>query len=131
MSLTVKVEKRAEGVYTVIPNGRIDSETCFLFEEKIKPVINAGTKALILDMADLDYINSSGLGVIFYAKKNIENSKGTFLLMNLQPQIKKVFEIVKALPETPIFKNIEEVDEYLDVIQQKEIEKKQTPPKNI
>ena len=39
--------------------------------------------------------------------------------MNLQPQIRKVFDIVSALPTMQVFKNIEELDEYLDVMQKK------------
>ncbi|MGD2270109.1 MAG: hypothetical protein PVI06_06895 [Desulfobacterales bacterium] len=39
--------------------------------------------------------------------------------MNLQPQIKKVFDIINALPSMQIFASIEELDEYLDAIQKK------------
>ena len=41
--------------------------------------------------------------------------------MNLQPQIEKVFEIIKALPDQRIFKDIEELDRYLDRMQKKVI----------
>jgi hypothetical protein len=39
--------------------------------------------------------------------------------MNLQPQIKKVFDIINALPSMQIFASIEELDEYLDAMQKK------------
>jgi hypothetical protein len=35
----------------------------------------------------------------------------------MQPQIKKVFDIVKALPDVPIFKDDAEMDEYLTHMQ--------------
>ena len=39
--------------------------------------------------------------------------------MNLQPQIKKVFEIINAIPSMKIFTSMEELDEYLDIMQKK------------
>ena len=41
--------------------------------------------------------------------------------MNLKPQIKKVFEIINALPELNVFRSIEELDAYLDKMQKKEM----------
>ena len=43
---------------------------------------------------------------------------------SMQPQIQKVFEIVKALPNLKMFKDWEEMDEYLDAVQ--ELEKSKT-----
>jgi hypothetical protein len=39
--------------------------------------------------------------------------------MNLQPQIKKVFDIVNALPSMKIFASVDELDDYLDAIQKR------------
>jgi len=44
------------------------------------------------------------------------------LLINAQPQIKKVFEIINALPSLAIFKDVEELDNYLTSMQQSVIE---------
>ena len=43
---------------------------------------------------------------------------GNILMISMQPQIQKVFEIVKALPNLRMFKNWEEVDDYLDAMQE-------------
>ena len=128
MALKVNVEKRKEDIYVVKANGHIDTDTYLQFDEKIKPMLNASTKALILDMTDVSYISSAGLTVIFNAKKVIEENKGNFIVTNLQPQIKKVFDIVRALPKESVFVSMEEVDSYLDNIQQSEIEKIENPP---
>ena len=82
----------------------------------------------MLDLGQLSYISSAGVRVILKARKTIAASRGAFLMLNLQPQIRKVFEIVNALPNTPIFESIEEADRYLDVIQREEIEKQRRLP---
>jgi hypothetical protein len=47
------------------------------------------------------------------------------MMINLQPQVAKVFEIVKALPDFNIFTSAEEADEYLFNIQKKMEEKEE------
>ena len=123
MSLHVLVSSRKTGVYAVKPQGRLDSDTYPILEEKIDSLLASATRVLILDMSDLDYISSAGVRVVFKAKKSLSASGGQLMLANLKPQIRKVFEIINALPSMSIFKNIEEADAYLDAMQRKEIEK--------
>lgn len=121
--LKVNVEKKLEGVYLVKAIGRIDSDTHLVLDRKIKPILLSSTKLIILDMEDVDYISSAGLSVIFQAKKIVESNKGSLFIASLQPQVKKVFEIMKALPAENIFQNMAEVDAYLDMVQRKEIKR--------
>ena len=80
---------------------------------------------MILDLAKLKYVSSAGLRVVYKVWKNIVAGSGTFLMTNLQPQIQTVFEVIKAMPHEHVFANMEEVDQYLDTIQKREIEKQQ------
>ena len=70
-------------------------------------------------MQDLDYMSSAGVRVILKTREALKKKDGRLVFMNLQPQIKKVFEIINALPSVQVFKSIRELDEYLDVMQQK------------
>jgi len=128
MSLTIHLTEQKEGTFLIRPEGRLDSDTYILFEEKTELALNKKTKILILDLEKLEYISSIGLSSIFKANKYVEDNGGTFIMRNLQPQIKKIFEIVKVLPDRPVFENMEEVDEYLDLMQKKEIEKQKNLP---
>jgi hypothetical protein len=44
---------------------------------------------------------------------------GRMAFMNLQPQIQKVFDILKVIPLLKVFANIQELDRYLDSMQKK------------
>ena len=123
MSLNVIVTSRKTGVYIVKPEGRLDSETYPVLDEKIATLLEPATRVLILDMSELDYISSAGVRVVFKTKKSLNESGGEFMMTNLKPQIRKVFEIINALPTFSIFKNVDEADAYLDAMQRKEIEK--------
>jgi hypothetical protein len=52
------------------------------------------------------------------ARRVMEAKRGCLLLVNVQPQVQKVFDIVKALPAQSVFKNVEELDRYLARMQQ-------------
>ncbi len=101
----------------------MDANTVVSFEEKLNPLLVPATKTLILNLDKLTYLSSAGVRAIFKIRKFLSSRQGTFIMTNLQPQVQKVFEIINALPETPIFESIEEVDRYLDAIQKKEVEK--------
>ena len=72
---------------------------------------------IIFDLEFLDYINSMGVRVLLKTKKALEKNGGKIMFMNLQPQIKKVFDILNALPTLQVFASIKEMDEYLDAMQ--------------
>ena len=71
-------------------------------------------------MEGVTYITSMGLGVVIKTEKTMKENGGTFIVTNLPPQIKKVFDIVAALPAMKIFQSIEEADAYLLRMQQEE-----------
>jgi anti-anti-sigma factor len=117
MSLTVDIKKREQGAYVIAPVGRLDTLTHLEFEKQIAPYLTADTKALVLDMAQVNYISSAGLRVIFKAWKMMTAFKHSFVMTNLQPQIEQVFNIMSALPKEAVFADMAEVDAYLDRIQ--------------
>jgi anti-sigma B factor antagonist len=125
MPLNITVENKQEGVHVVMPEGHLDSTTSFMFEEEVTPLFAATTKVLVFDLSKLDYISSAGVRFVFMAQKAMSQYNGVFMMTNLKPQIKKVFEIINALPNLRVFKNIEEADEYLYAMQEKEIEKQE------
>ena len=119
MSLTVKLNEKAPGIHVVSPIGSLDIMNYTTLQKEIDSLLQKSPKMIILDLKDLDYITSSGVGVVIKTRKIMKNNNGEVLLVNLQPQIEKVFEIIKALPDQRIFKDIEELDRYLDRMQKK------------
>jgi anti-anti-sigma factor len=73
----------------------------------------------VLDLAGLEYISSAGLRSVFKARKQALAQGHRLLVVGAQPQVQKVFDIVKAVPLSEIFTSNEELDAYLDEIQQR------------
>ena len=122
MSLTIEVVNQAADCKKIYLIGRLDTNTARELEDTIDKEVNEKTNMLTFDLANLEYISSAGLRVLFKASKALKKHGGHFGLMHLQPQIQKVLDIVKALPAVPIFKNEQEMDEYLDAMQKKVID---------
>ncbi len=122
-SLKVIVTKKSEGIFVVSPAGPVDSDTYAILQGEVDKILKTAPKAVIFDMGGVSYISSLGIKVFLRARELLQKDGGTVLLINLQPQIAKVFDIVKAIPTQNIFTDIVEMDRYLAMIQQKELEK--------
>lgn len=122
MDVKISANKEKNGYFTVTPHGSIDADTHQAFKEKMDELLNdKNTKMVLVDLANVDYISSAGLGVLFSVKKALIANKGELLFCNLKPQIAKLFEIVKALPRETVFRSVEEADKYFYSIMNAEI----------
>jgi anti-sigma B factor antagonist len=74
-------------------SGRLDSNTSQGFEKKIFQAIDDGSKSMIIDFKNLDYISSAGLRVILKATKALKREDGKIMLCDMQDYVKEVFEI--------------------------------------
>ena len=119
MSLEITVTPEENNGKRVSIAGSLDSNTAPQLQQSINAEINDSVSTTIIDFKDLDFLSSAGLRVIFKTKKVMDNNGGKFLLVNLQPQIKKVFEIIKALDGMNVFKDQDEMDDYLAAMQNK------------
>ena len=73
--------------------GRLDSNSSLDLEKKIFGAIDHGSKEIVLDFEDLDYISSAGLRVILKATKDLKHSDGRLILCAMKDYVKEVFEI--------------------------------------
>ena len=119
MPLTVRTVQKALGAYVVAPNGQINGQTYDILEDELDTLLARKPSLIAMDLAQVDYLSSAGIRVILKTQKALKTRDGKMVFMHLQPQIRKVFEIIEALPTMRVFKNIEEMDDYLDRMQKK------------
>ena len=117
MDLSVTSKQKMDGVYILSPIGRLDTNTYPVLEERVEVVLQETPHTLVFDMEMLEYISSMGVRVIAKAQKAMKPYNGRVVLLNLQPQIQKVFDIIKALPSQQVFSGMDELDDYLDRMQ--------------
>ncbi|WAC62691.1 STAS domain-containing protein [Pseudoxanthomonas sp. SL93] len=119
MSLDIQIHPPGKGSQRVSISGRLDTHTYEDLDEALAPLLTRQLHSLVLDVSGLDYISSAGIRCIFKARKTLAPHGGKVLLVNPQPQIQKVLDMVKAVPLNEIFSSTAEADAYLDVMQRK------------
>jgi anti-sigma B factor antagonist len=123
MPLKITVNEKRTSEFIISPVGSIDSETAEIFEKKVDSILALVPKIIIFNMEGVTYITSMGLSVMVKAEKAIKERGKTLVVVNVPPQIKKVFDVVASLPAMNVFESIKEADDYLLKIQRDEIEK--------
>ena len=122
-TLRTEIGAPANGNQRVAIGGRLDTHTYGELDQALAPVLaNPAITSLVLDLAGLDYISSAGIRSVFKARKALATRAGKVLVVNPQPQIQKVFDMVKAVPLNEIFTSMAEADAYLDAMQRKIVE---------
>lgn len=119
MPLKVTVAQKGEAMFVIAPTGSIDSSTHTILGAEVDAVLKKSVKLIVFDMKAVSFVSSAGVSVVLLAEKTLRARGGEVLMVSLQPQIKKVFEIVHALPSQQIFTGVDEMDAYLASVQRK------------
>ena len=122
MDLTIHIDPPNAGSQRVALGGRLDTHSYAELDRQLAPVLASSVSSVVLDLAQLAYISSAGIRSILIARKALAARGGKVLVVNPQPQIQKVFDVVKAVPLHEIFTSRAEADAYLDLMQRKVLE---------
>jgi len=90
--LDVSVRKLGEKAVVTVA-GEIDVYTSPVLQERLVEVIRDGLPSIVLDMSDVTFLDSTGLGVLITALKRCRSNEGDLLLVTAQPNVLKVLEI--------------------------------------
>ncbi|AKK69146.1 MULTISPECIES: STAS domain-containing protein [Xanthomonas translucens group] len=121
-TLSLQIDPTQDRRQRITLSGRLDTHTYQALDEALAPLLATQITTLVLDLSQLDYISSAGIRSIFKARKVLATRDGRVLVVNPQPQIRKVFDVVKAVPLNEIFTSVQELDDYLDEMQRRVLE---------
>ena len=76
-------------------SGEVDLRTSPQLREALLRVAQKGPDRLIIDLAEVDYMDSSGVGTMVELKRVVERRDGRLVLVNLQPRVRSVFEVTQ------------------------------------
>ncbi|MCX7023409.1 MAG: STAS domain-containing protein [Spirochaetes bacterium] len=74
--------------------GSISMENSPEIDMLIKTLCDGRVRKFILNLEHLSYIDSTGIGSIIRAKKNLASLSGDIVLLNVPPKIKEAFDLV-------------------------------------
>jgi len=113
MEIKVRIKELKEEVAEVILEGEIDVYTSPKVKETLNSLIAEGQRFLVINLEEVTYIDSTGLGVLIGALKRIREKNGNIKLICTNLQIKKIFEITGLVKIFAIYGNEQEALESL------------------
>lgn len=120
MPLTTETIDRGPGKAPLVRLiGELDSAGLAVADKALTAALARKPRALVLDLAGLTFLNSTGYGLLVTTRKNLEKASGVCFFTNLSPSIRRVFEIMQALPAQHVFRSVAELDDYLASVQDK------------
>jgi anti-sigma B factor antagonist len=91
-------ERDVSGVTVLDIEGRIVlGEESNSFREKVKSLLAAGKKKIILNLAQVSYIDSAGLGTLVATFHSARSQGATLKLTNLGAKFKEVLQVTKLM----------------------------------
>ncbi|HZL94640.1 MAG TPA: STAS domain-containing protein [Vicinamibacterales bacterium] len=117
MSLTISTTDGPSP--TLALSGRLDTHTAPDLDQALNRLFTPGRNILrlVFDLSRLEYLSSAGIRCFVRARKAVEPTGGKVALVNPQPGVRKVLDIVRAVPPSRIFASTAELDAYLDDMQ--------------
>lgn len=108
MALTAKV-RRAGNIAIVDLNGKITlGENTGILRDELRSLLSQGNKHIILNMKDVGYVDSAGLGELVGVYTTAANQGGSVKLLHLQGKMKDLMQVTKLHTIFPSFENEQE-----------------------
>lgn len=105
--MDIVIDSRPEGDWSVVDvKGEVDVYTAPKLREKIVDLVNQGSTKLIVNLEGVEFLDSTGLGVLVGGLKRVKSHDGTLALVCTKPKILKVFSITGLSKVFPIYDTV-------------------------
>jgi anti-sigma B factor antagonist len=105
--LELKIRKN-EDIYIVDVNGEMDLYNSYKLKELVMKMLEKKVSKFIINMENVEYIDSSGIGALIYISSTIKKLNLKLLITNVRGSVKKVIELTKLMGYFPITQSINE-----------------------
>jgi anti-sigma B factor antagonist len=105
--MSMKLTTHEEGGVTIVDaSGRLTlGESTSALRNKIRELVNGGSRRLVLNLADVTYIDSSGIGELVAAYTTVATAGGELKLLNLATRVHELLYITKLYTVFATFKD--------------------------
>ena len=109
MDLSLSTREEGEPPRTIVEvGGEIDVYTAPRLREQLVDLVADGKYHIVVDMERVDFLDSTGLGVLVGGLKRVRAHDGSLRLVCTQERILKIFRITGLTKVFPIHSSIEE-----------------------
>ncbi|MDJ0796073.1 MAG: STAS domain-containing protein [Calothrix sp. MO_167.B12] len=95
----------------VQPSGILDSTTTNNLRREIIDLVDNGSKVILVDLQEVSFMNSSGIGALVATLKAVRNAKSEMYLCSLGEQLQMIFQLTKIEKVFTIFSDRNEFEQ--------------------
>lgn len=95
-------------IVVFVPTGRLDITTAWQFRTKLQECIAKQSNHIIVNLGQVNFIDSSGLTSLVAGMRDADKVRGSFKLCNVHPEAKLVFEVTMMDSVFEIFESEED-----------------------
>ncbi|KAF0221180.1 MAG: anti-sigma B factor [Geobacteraceae bacterium] len=106
--MNLNIEQKNEIVLIYVKEERLDAHNSGELKLEMQKLFEGGKKNILVDLKDVRFIDSSGLGALVSGFKNAISHQGNLKLSTLQPQVKSMFELTRLHRVFEIFTSTSE-----------------------
>ncbi|MBI5656827.1 MAG: STAS domain-containing protein [Geobacter sp.] len=93
--MNLYIEKKKDVTILYVREERLDAHNSGELKTEMGRLFEGGEKNILVEMKDVRFIDSSGLGALVSGFKNAISHQGNLKLASLQPQVKSMFELTR------------------------------------
>ncbi|MDR2181043.1 MAG: anti-sigma factor antagonist [Treponema sp.] len=105
--MELKIRKNNE-IYIIDIVGEMDLYNSYKLKELLMKMIEKKIERFIVNMDDVEYIDSSGIGALIYITSTVKKLSLHLVITNIHGSVKKVIELTKLSNFFPTAANLEE-----------------------
>lgn len=105
--MEIKYRTEKGNVLVVDVEGDLDARVAADLKEGLNGKIDDGNSWLLINLTEVPYMDSAGLGVLVSGLKNTNRKSGDLRVYGLQPDVKNIFELTRLNKVFQIFDNEE------------------------
>ena len=106
--MNLKTESNGTVMVVMVREERLDAHNSEDLKLEMNRLFDSGTKDLLVDLKEVRFIDSSGLGVLVSGFKNAATHQGSIKLCSLQAQVKSMFELTRLHRVFDIYQTVDE-----------------------
>lgn len=106
--MKLETENRNGSTIIYVHEKRLDAHNCEILREQVLDIVDNGNVDLVIELSDVKFVDSSGLGVLLAASKSTSNNSGHLTLTGLQSQVLSMFELTRLHRVFDIKQSIQE-----------------------
>ena len=106
--MNINIEEKGATVLIEVKEERLDAHNSSELKTQMLSLFDEGKNNLVIDLQDVRFVDSSGLGSLVSGFKNASARNGNLKLSGLQPQVKSMFELTRLHRVFEIFPDSDE-----------------------